>query len=275
MSFASVYLLYIAKAEKKGRTKAEVDECVRWLTGYTQRQLDAHIKKKTEFQGFFAQASRINPLRRLITGVVCGVRIEAIQEPLMKEIRYLDKLIDELAAGRAMQKILRSPSQSASAVLKPTAKKLAAAKPQSSKKKAHANLGVIDSQTRAYNKLQTSAHRALCDVLASEIGKCLPEANNRVWHAHPVWFLDENPIVGYSAQKVGIRLMFWSGADFGEAGLNVVGRKFKDASVLYNDAREVNLKDLRSWLRKSREIQWDYKNLIRRKGRLEKLSPSA
>lgn len=114
MSVASVYPHYVAKAQKKGRTKVEVDECIRWLTGYTQRELGAHIKKKTDFESFFAQAAGLNPLRSLITGVVCGVRIEDIQEPLMKEIRYLDKLIDELAAGRPMEKILRKPSVTAS-----------------------------------------------------------------------------------------------------------------------------------------------------------------
>ena len=107
MSVASVYPHYVAKAERKGRTKAEVDDIIRWLTGYTQRQLDAHLQKKTAFEAFFAQAAGINPLRHLISGVVCGVRIENIEEPLMKEIRYLDKLIDELAAGRSMEKILR------------------------------------------------------------------------------------------------------------------------------------------------------------------------
>jgi len=109
MAFASVYPAYVAKAERKGRTKTEVDEVVRWLTGYTQRQLDAHLAKKTDLQTFFGKASRINPLRRLITGTVCGVRVEAVKEPLMQEIRYLDKLIDELANGRDMEKILRRP----------------------------------------------------------------------------------------------------------------------------------------------------------------------
>lgn len=107
ISFASVYPLYIAKAEKKGRTKAEVDQIIRWLTGYSQQALTAHIMRKTTFEDFFAQAPKLNPARFLITGVVCGVRVEALEEPLMREIRYLDKLIDELAKGRAMEKILR------------------------------------------------------------------------------------------------------------------------------------------------------------------------
>jgi hypothetical protein len=106
MSFASVYPLYVAKAEKKGRTKAEVDEVIRWLTGYSQAELDAHLAAGTDYETFFA-AARLNPARELITGVVCGVRVEAVAEPLMREIRYLDKLIDELARGKAMEKILR------------------------------------------------------------------------------------------------------------------------------------------------------------------------
>ena len=108
MSFASVYPLYITKAEKKGRTKKEVDEIIRWLTGYTQKGLEHKIEKGTDFETFFAEAPKLNPLRSLITGVICGVRLEEIKEPTMREIRYLDKLIDELAKGRPMEKILRS-----------------------------------------------------------------------------------------------------------------------------------------------------------------------
>jgi len=107
MSFASVYPLYVAKAEKKGRTKAEVDEIIRWLTGHSQKTLDKEIDKKTSFEDFFAQAPKMNAQRSLITGVICGVRVENIEEPIMREIRYLDKLIDELAKGKAMEKILR------------------------------------------------------------------------------------------------------------------------------------------------------------------------
>lgn len=107
MSFASVYPLYVAKAEKKGRTKSEVDEIIRWLTGYSQKKLEAHLKKETNFEDFFAEAPNLNPSRKLITGVICGMRVEDITEPLMREIRYLDKLIDELARGKAMEKILR------------------------------------------------------------------------------------------------------------------------------------------------------------------------
>jgi hypothetical protein len=107
MSFTSVYPHYVAKAEKKGRTRPEVDEIIRWLTGYAQEGLDAHLEKKTNFEDFFRQAPQLNPSRNLITGVICGVRVEGIEDPLMKEIRYLDKLIDELAKGKAMEKILR------------------------------------------------------------------------------------------------------------------------------------------------------------------------
>jgi hypothetical protein len=109
MSFASVYPLYIAKAERKGRTRAEVDEIIAWLTGYESASLAIEIQAKTDFQTFFAKAPAMNPARSLITGVICGVRVEDIEEPLMQEIRYLDKLIDELAKGKAMAKILRKP----------------------------------------------------------------------------------------------------------------------------------------------------------------------
>ena len=107
MSFASVYPHYVAKAERKGRTKAEVDEIIRWLTGYSQKGLESQIEKQTDFETFFAEAPELNPSRTLIKGVVCGVRVEDIEEPTMREIRYLDKLIDELAKGKTMEKILR------------------------------------------------------------------------------------------------------------------------------------------------------------------------
>ncbi|MGI6189078.1 MAG: DUF2200 domain-containing protein [Clostridiales bacterium] len=107
MSFAKVYPLYVSKAEKKGRTKAEVDEIIRWLTGYSQEELELQLEKQVDFETFFAEAPQLNPSRTLIKGVICGVRVEEIEEPLMREIRYLDKLIDELARGKAMEKILR------------------------------------------------------------------------------------------------------------------------------------------------------------------------
>jgi hypothetical protein len=108
MSFAKVYPLYVAKAERKGRTQAEVDEVIRYLTGYDQDGVDAQLEREVDFATFFAEAPAMNPSRELITGVVCGVRVEDIEEPLMQEIRYLDKLVDELARGKAMEKILRS-----------------------------------------------------------------------------------------------------------------------------------------------------------------------
>lgn len=129
----------------------------------------------------------------------------------------------------------------------------------------------MDPEILKYNQKQEPEHRAVCELLATQIDRHLRGAESRIWHAHPVWFLDGNPTVGYSRQKPGVRLMFWSGADFGEAGLDVVGKKFKDASAFFNQASEVNKKDLRRWLEKAREIQWDYKNLIRRRGKLERL----
>ena len=107
ISVASVYPHYVAKAEKKGRTQQEVDEIIRWLTGYSQKALEAQLEKKTDFETFFAKAPRLNPSRALIKGLICGVRVEDIKEPLMQELRYMDKLIDELAKGKTMEKILR------------------------------------------------------------------------------------------------------------------------------------------------------------------------
>ncbi len=107
MFFARVYPLYVAKVERKGRTKKEVDEVIYWLTGYTKKGLEAQLKKQADFETFFAEAPKMNPLRSSITGVICGVRLEEIKDPLMREVRYLDKLIDELAKGRSMEKVLR------------------------------------------------------------------------------------------------------------------------------------------------------------------------
>lgn len=107
MSFASVYPHYVNKAKKKGRKKAEVDEIIRWFTGYTQQELEAHLESRTNFETFFEEAPQLNPSRTLIKGVICGVRVENIEEPIMREIRYLDKMIDELAKGKKMEKILR------------------------------------------------------------------------------------------------------------------------------------------------------------------------
>lgn len=124
---------------------------------------------------------------------------------------------------------------------------------------------------QAFNESQEVGDREICTVLASIIDQHRPEAVSKIWHRHPVWFLDGNPTVGYSKQKAGIRLMFWSGADFGEDDLKLGTGKFKDASKFYTSAPQVDEGDLRRWLNKSKEIQWDYKNVYRRKGRLERL----
>ena len=129
----------------------------------------------------------------------------------------------------------------------------------------------MDQEIKAYNEKQASGDKEICDQLATDIDNELTEAERKIWHAHPVWFLDGNPIVGYSKQKAGVRLMFWSGADFEEETLSVRGQKFKDASVFYNSVLEIDTNDLNRWLKKSRDIQWDYKNIVKRKGQLERL----
>ena len=129
----------------------------------------------------------------------------------------------------------------------------------------------MKKEIQAYNNTQTQADKEICDLLATTIDSELIEAENKIWHSHPVWFLDSNPIVGYSKQKKGIRLMFWSGADFDEEELIVKGGKFKDASIFYNNVDDIHVTTLINWLKKSREIQWDYKNIVKRKGRLERL----
>ena len=129
----------------------------------------------------------------------------------------------------------------------------------------------LSKDIQGYNKKQTKEDQLICDLLAGVINKELVGSENKVWHAHPVWFLKGNPIVGYSKQKMGIRLMFWSGADFKEESLEVRGKKFKDASIFFTDLRQVNVKDLKRWLKKSKSIQWDYKNIVKRKGKLEKI----
>ncbi|GAB2535635.1 DUF1801 domain-containing protein [Rufibacter soli] len=126
-----------------------------------------------------------------------------------------------------------------------------------------------DLQT--YHQSQSPAHQELCDLLATAIDAELPEAESKIWHAHPVWFLEGNPVVGYCKLKAGIRLMFWSGADFGEEGLKPSTGKFRDASITYSVPDQVELADLQRWLQKARDIQWDYKNLVKRKGHLERL----
>ena len=129
----------------------------------------------------------------------------------------------------------------------------------------------MTKEVKSYNGQQTETDQEVCNLLAFTINNELTEAESKIWHAHPVWFLDGNPVVGYSKQKKGIRLMFWSGADFDEESLIVREGKFKDASIFYNHFSEVNTEDLIRWLKKSRVIQWDYKNIIKRKGKLERL----
>jgi hypothetical protein len=129
----------------------------------------------------------------------------------------------------------------------------------------------LNPEIRAYNEGQTESDREICHFLAGIIDLELSGAESKIWHAHPVWFLDGNPIAGYSKQKNGIRLMFWSGAGFEEEKLTVKGGKFQDASIFYNSLAEVNAEDLKRWLTKSAEIQWDYKNIVKRKGKLERL----
>ena len=128
----------------------------------------------------------------------------------------------------------------------------------------------MHDDARDYNARQTADDQAICDLLAREIDRHLPEAESRVWHAHPVWFLDGNPVVGYSKLKHCVRLLFWSGQSFEEPGLKKEG-SFKAAEARYTHVDQVNIDDLARWLGKARDIQWDYKNIVRRRGRLERL----
>lgn len=129
----------------------------------------------------------------------------------------------------------------------------------------------MHKDTSIYNNKQLTAEKAICNLLANEISEQLPDAENKIWHAHPVWFLDGNPVVGYSKLKAGIRLMFWSGDSFEEKNLKPGTGKFKDASIVYTSVDQVNTKELSRWLKKSQKIQWDYKNIVKRKGKLERL----
>lgn len=129
----------------------------------------------------------------------------------------------------------------------------------------------MSKEIKAYNAKQTKVDKLICDLLYTEIDANLPKSENKIWHAHPVWFLDGNPIAGYSKQKSGIRLMFWSGMGFEEDKLQPGTGKFKDASIAYTSVEEINTKDLKRWLKKSVKIQWDYKNIVKRKGKLERL----
>ena len=128
----------------------------------------------------------------------------------------------------------------------------------------------MNEDIKAYNDSQPPEDKLVCGVLCDEINRCLPEAENKIWHGHPVWFLSGNPIVGYSKLKNSVRLLFWSGQSFQESGLQPEG-SFKAAEARYTSSNQINIEDLERWLEKSREIQWDYKNLIKRKGLLERL----
>lgn len=130
----------------------------------------------------------------------------------------------------------------------------------------------MNPEITTYNTLLSPQDQDLCDFLAQHIDRELPASESKIWHRHPAWFLQGNPIVGYSKQKKGIRLMFWSSADFNEESLPVLGAKFKDASVFFNHIDEINLEALTRWIQKSVTIQWDYKNIVKRKGRLERIS---
>jgi len=129
----------------------------------------------------------------------------------------------------------------------------------------------MEKSIQSYNNSQSPEEKKICDLLADSIDAVLNSSESKIWHAHPVWFIDENPIVGYSKQKLGWRLMFWSGIDFEEEALNVHGKKFKDASIFYTSVEQINVKDLKRWLKKSKAIQWDYKNLIKKKGKLVRI----
>lgn len=129
----------------------------------------------------------------------------------------------------------------------------------------------MHADTTNYNKAQVPADRAICQLLAEEIDRALPDAENKIWHAHPVWFLDGNPIVGYSKLKGSVRLLFWSGQSFEEKGLKKEGT-FKAAEARYTAADEIDTRKLARWLAEARHVQWDYRNLVRRKGRLVRLT---
>lgn len=129
----------------------------------------------------------------------------------------------------------------------------------------------MNKEIKAYNSKQSAEDKKICNTLAEEIDNNLTEAESKIWHAHPVWFLEGNPVVGYSKQKTGIRLMFWSGASFEEENLEPGTGKFKDASIFYTSAEQIKVKDIKRWLKKSKSIQWDYKNIVKRKGKLVRL----
>lgn len=130
----------------------------------------------------------------------------------------------------------------------------------------------MNKDIQAYNDAQSTNDREICNILSSEINRYLDKEESKIWHAHPVWFINKNPIVGYSKLKAGIRLMFWSGADFDEKDLKINTGKFKDAAITYTAAEQINLEDVARWIEKSKKIQWDYKNIVKRKGVLIRLN---
>lgn len=131
----------------------------------------------------------------------------------------------------------------------------------------------MHADTRKYNQALSKEDREVCEVLAEEITRNLPKAENKIWHANPVWFLDGNPVAGYDKQKTGVRLLFWSGQSFAEESLKKSG-SFKAAEIKYTEASQINKKDLKRWLKKAESIQWDYKNIVKRKGVLKKIAPT-
>lgn len=133
----------------------------------------------------------------------------------------------------------------------------------------------MNKEIQAYHKAQSQEEKAVCDLLYKEINANLPAAESKIWHRHPVWFLEGNPVVGYSKLKGGIRLMFWSGVDFDEEDLQPGTGKFKDASILYTSTDQIDHKDLKRWLKKAKTIQWDYKNVVKRKGKLVRIKTNA
>lgn len=246
MVFGSVYPMYITKVERKGRTKEELDIVIKWLTGYTEKKIQTMIDKNVSFETFFEKA-KLNPNANLITGMICGYRIEEIENPITRKVRYLDKLVDELANGRPLEKILRK------------------AEPSNSEKK------VTAEAITKYNKSQNKNTKEICEFLQSNIDKFLKKSESKVWHGTPVWFIAGNPIVSYSVRKDGrVSLMFFSGQSFDEPNLMPEG-KFKAAEIFYTDIKDIKITHLKKWLKKSSEIQWDYKNIVKRKGILERI----
>jgi hypothetical protein len=171
--------------------------------------------------------------------------------------------------GKANTDVVAAAIESAWRRRAPARLRNGAAKPAA---KTARKSGSIHADTKRYNNAQAPADRAICKLLAEQISLALPDAENKVWHAHPVWFLDGNPIVGYSKLKDSVRLLFWSGQSFKAKGLKKEGT-FKAAEARYAAAGDVDTKALAAWLAESRDVQWDYKNLVRRKGRLERLKP--